>query len=997
MSTNLGSNDLTRLTICEGKRTVRPRQLFVAEPVSSRLKGKTVPSESTAEDAARAFAVVPRPLPFCLPRRAPRSRPRLSLGVSGSPGTPMSNSTVRPRTVRHARYGTITSEITSVSDFLAAAEGEVIDMVSGAFWPADCPKIASSLRLPHCTSEWRTARTVAEFSGIGALEHGLQEGMAEAGLKLRLLQASELENTSEGRHNSAVLRKRFPYCEVFNPPQRLAKPYPESARLLTVTTLCRHHSKMNPVRSPWETEELLGPVFERLRNAPAIETVVLENVPEFVQLLDLQERSSYTMWVEGLETCGFTQHAYVLLPTTATGDLHGRTRLLSVHTRPCGFHPAAALSTLLEDDADTTTSNPKVAASKRKGFAFNSGVSQNRFEANSRRLRPTFGRLPAYNSNLNVVIFWDGAYYQLSPWLAGRASALPDAWQSVAAQGKRKGPSLKVQASALANMVSPLQARELGFVIGSEWREPRLFSGVAALENSTRLPQLFRGRLPDEFPCTKSRYSTGGSVVLCFSDCVGQWHRVGAGLKWRLTAATSTLDELLAQAVKRKKLKPFMGVTDLRRAAEDTELSAFHRRCASMQLSLAEEVLAERVAARPPKVGGNSTWMQCDSCSKWRRMPKCFAPTREEAKQLVSWTCAMLPIACEAPEETLDYLEEEHWRCEHTYTHANDSWLLKAAKNFGADSSQWKAIKRAGLREAEFLLDFYFRSRTAEQLGERLQSLLQNRDARADDRDEPRAGSGAAAGAEAENAYELRCLHADVEAWVAAARIAEEANAKRVAAALAKLELEDEHAQGEGCESDPTNLAIPEETWVMCDGCEKWRRVGTISTSGLASAWRCEDNSDPRFASCEAAQELPSDEIDVLLGLAPIPTQAHSSAAPSSRKRRRCLLGNEAPTEDMDVVDEFDACGLSAGDHIFAAGFGPSGSRVWFLAKVLDVCTSRWPPIHVWYECTLDGCSHPLALPTCRQARVHSRDVAAYLPKRGLSAEDVLGKLHGAA
>ena len=861
-------------------------------------------------------------------------------------------------------------------------------------WPADCPKIASSLRLPHCTFELRTARTVAEFSGIGALEHGLQEGMAEAGLRLRLLEASELEDTSEGRHNSAVLRKRFPYCEVLNPTQRLAKPYPESARLLTVTTLCRHHSKMNPVRSPWETEDLLGPVFERLRNAPAIETVVLENVPEFVQLLDLQERSSYTMWVEGLETCGFTQHAYVLLPTTATGDLHGRTRLLSVHTRPCGFHPAAALSTLLEDDADATTSTPKAAASKRKGFAFNSGVGQNRFEANGRRLRPTFGRLPAYNSNLNVVIFWDGTYYQLSPWLAGRASALPDAWQSVAAQGKRKGPGLNVQASALANMVSPLQARELGFVIGSEWREPRLVSGVVALENATRLPQLFRGRLPDEFPCTKSRYSTGGSVVLCFSDCVAQWHRVGAGLRWRLTAATSTLDELLAQAVKRKKLKPFMGVTDLRRASEDTELSAFHRRCALMQLSLAEEAFAERVAARPPKIGANCTWMQCDSCSKWRRMPKCFAPTGEEAEQLVSWTCAMLPIACEFPEETLDYLEEEHWRCEHTYTHANDSWLLKAAGKFGADPSQWKAIKRASQREAEFLLDFYFRSRTADQLGERLQRLLQNRDARADDPDEPRPGSGAAAGAEAENAYELRCLHADVEAWVAAARIAEETSAKRVAAALAKLD--DEHAQEEGCESEPPSLVIPEETWVMCDGCEKWRRVCTISTSGLASAWRCEDNSDPRFASCEAAQELSSDEIDVLLGLAPEPSQAHSSAAPSSRQRRNAL-GNEAPTEEMDVVDEFDACGLSSGDHIFAAGFGPSGSRAWFLAKVLEVYTSRWPPIEVWYECTLDGCSHPLALPACRQARVHSRDVAAYLPKSGLSAEDVLGKLHEAA
>ena len=176
---SMASNELA---IYESKRTVRPRQLFVAEPVSSRhvsaalqlLEGNAVPSELTAEDAARAFAVVPRPLPFCLPRRAPRSRPRLSLGFSGSPGTSVSTSTspatdiascssaaskqlrdycspdlkeTSLRPPRHARYGTITSEITSVGDFLAAAEGEVIDMVSGACGPLS-PRIASSLRLP---------------------------------------------------------------------------------------------------------------------------------------------------------------------------------------------------------------------------------------------------------------------------------------------------------------------------------------------------------------------------------------------------------------------------------------------------------------------------------------------------------------------------------------------------------------------------------------------------------------------------------------------------------------------------------------------------------------------------------------------------------------------------------------------------------------------------------------------------------------------------------
>ena len=727
--------------------------------------------------------------------------------------------------------------------------------------------------------------------------------MAEAGLKLRLLQASELEDTSEGRHNSAVLRKRFPDCEVLNPTQRLAKPYPESARLLTVTTLCRHHSKMNPVRSPWETEELLDPVFDRLRSAPGIETVVLENVPEFVQLLDLQERSSYTMWIEGLETCGFTQHAYVLLPTTATGDLHGRTRLLSVHTRPFGFHPAAALSTLLEDDADATRTNAKATASKQKVFAFNSGLSQNRFETNGGFIRPTFGRLPAYNSNLNVIVFWDGTYYQLSPWLAGRASALPDAWQSVATQGKRKCPGTGVQASALANMVSPLQARELGFVIGSEWKEPRLFADVAALMGATRVPQLFRGKMPDEFPCTKSRYATGGgSVVLCFSHCSGQWHRCGAGLSWRLAPATSTLEELCVLAVKRKKIKPFMGVTDLRRASQDKGLSAFHRKCAAMQLSVAEELAAEKAAMRPPKSDSNVikwTWMQCDSCTKWRRMPRGFVPTEDQAE----WTCSLLPIACEVPEETLDGHEQERWRQEHTYSQANDDWLVKAAEKIGSDASQWKAIKRASLREAEFLLDHYFKSRTAEQLGERIQALLQSQGA-----DGPRPASDLATGHDADDAYALRCVNAEAEAWVAAARTAEE-QAEHVAAALAA----EEHAPEPGYDDEPTTT---EETWVMCDDCEKWRRVTVTSLRDCAKTWRCENNPDARFASCEAAQELSNDEIDQLLGLAPKPAPTGPAAAPGPRPRRRRVLGDEASTKELEVVDEFDVCDLSVGDHV---------------------------------------------------------------------------------
>ena len=111
--------------------------------------------------------------------------------------------------------------------------------------------------------------------------------------------------------------------------------------MLDVTAQCTEHSPLNPSRKPWLTEQtMLEPVIERLGRAPQIEVVVLENVPNLACMLEGQDRSSYSVWVEGLERVGFTEHAYVTLPTSASGDLHHRVRLLSVHTRGA-FHPAA--------------------------------------------------------------------------------------------------------------------------------------------------------------------------------------------------------------------------------------------------------------------------------------------------------------------------------------------------------------------------------------------------------------------------------------------------------------------------------------------------------------------------------------------------------------------------------------------------------------------------------------------------------------------------------
>ena len=46
----------------------------------------------------------------------------------------------------------------------------------------------------------------------------------------------------------------------------------------------------------------------------------------------------------------------------------------------------------------------------------------------------------------------------------------------------------------------------------------------------------------------------------------------------------------------------------------------------------------------------------------------------------------------------------------------------------------------------------------------------------------------------------------------------------------------------------------PEQTWVSCDDCEKWRRV--IDSQSLRSArrWRCSDNRDAGHSSCATPQ-----------------------------------------------------------------------------------------------------------------------------------------------
>ena len=53
--------------------------------------------------------------------------------------------------------------------------------------------------------------------------------------------------------------------------------------------------------------------------------------------------------------------------------------------------------------------------------------------------------------------------------------------------------------------------------------------------------------------------------------------------------------------------------------------------------------------------------------------------------------------------------------------------------------------------------------------------------------------------------------------------------------------------------------------------CGKWRLVGLRAANQFAEHFTCRDNPDPKHRWCETPQELPDDEIDRQLGLAPPP------------------------------------------------------------------------------------------------------------------------------
>ena len=570
---------------------------MVAHQARTERQIKTMAAAEEAARLRREEAATPRPLPFSLPPRV-RVTEHMEL-VTDTLELPAAHSSrmkaVASDKLRCAlqqqprRVAALWREIE-----IARNAGALTELVAEA-----CAHLADTERMHfRPTESGRVIDVCSEFTGIGGLEHGLHAGFREATVDMQLKEASELSTTSAGRHATAVLRKRFPKCIVLDPASRACTEYPASVTMLNVTPSCTQHSGLNANGCPEETEAMLFPVFERIKAATQLEVIVLEEVPNFLTRLEGQTRSSYALWVNGLEKAGFCEHAYVVMPTWAAGDLHHRSRLLSLHTKGC-FHPASALMRLLSDEPQEEEPVPVECDGV---FCFSTGLSETRHAARG-GISPVWGRLPAYNSVLNVAIHFKGVFYSLSPWLAARCSGLPDQYQHVGSkcrhlpEGADTRPSMTDAAVALANMVSPLQARELGYAIASEWQDPRAISEIPSLLGAPEASSGSAGKTPKLFP--RSRSSTlAQPATLCFNHpMTGSWHGADQHY-WKSSPPSASLRELCEEALRRGELPLLRSLVDLQRVVDDSSLNEQHRDSAARQLARVQKEADERQRLR---------------------------------------------------------------------------------------------------------------------------------------------------------------------------------------------------------------------------------------------------------------------------------------------------------------------------------------------------------------------------------------------------------------
>ncbi|XP_010612369.1 MORC family CW-type zinc finger protein 4 isoform X2 [Fukomys damarensis] len=78
-----------------------------------------------------------------------------------------------------------------------------------------------------------------------------------------------------------------------------------------------------------------------------------------------------------------------------------------------------------------------------------------------------------------------------------------------------------------------------------------------------------------------------------------------------------------------------------------------------------------------------------------------------------------------------------------------------------------------------------------------------------------------------------------------------------------------EKTSQEKCETSAVTRKIPDQTWVQCDECLKWRKLpGKVDPSTLPARWFCYYNSHPKYRRCSVPEEQEVIDEDLYLSKA---------------------------------------------------------------------------------------------------------------------------------
>ncbi|KAF3812512.1 hypothetical protein GH733_019314 [Mirounga leonina] len=101
---------------------------------------------------------------------------------------------------------------------------------------------------------------------------------------------------------------------------------------------------------------------------------------------------------------------------------------------------------------------------------------------------------------------------------------------------------------------------------------------------------------------------------------------------------------------------------------------------------------------------------------------------------------------------------------------------------------------------------------------------------------------------------------------------------------------------------------IPDQTWVQCDECLKWRKLpGKVDPSTLPARWFCYYNSHPKYRRCSVPEEQELIDEDLYLSKAKKQDQAVEKKLPPVDNENHQVFANPLKIPAIQDTDELNS------------------------------------------------------------------------------------------